>query len=154
MLHAKQASSKRKRSIYAVPVLSAAVGLSLSLASGASAAIGRPAADALTPKTATSHEIILCEEKISDVNLATSYVFDNDRAGNSRCSARLAQGGCAIGMVLGSDEGCSSCSTSTSIAWPAGRYSNPPSYRTKTARKFAIATKRRHVPQRRRQVDV
>ena len=34
------------------------------------------------------------------------------------------------------------------------RYSNPPSYRTKTARKFAIATKRRHVPQRRRQVDV
>ena len=148
MLHAKQASSKRKRSIYAVPVLSAAVGLSLSLASGASAAIGWPAGDALTPKTATSHEIILCEEKISDVNLATSYVFDNDRAGNSRRSARLAQGGCAIGMVLGSDEGCSSCSTSTySIAWPAGRYSNPPSYRTKTARKFAIATKRRHVPQ-------
>ena len=45
MLHAKQASSKRKRSIYVVPVLSAAVGLSLSLASGASAAIGGPAAD-------------------------------------------------------------------------------------------------------------
>ena len=51
MLHAKQASSKRKPSIYAVPVLSAAVGLSLSLASDALAAIGRPAADALTSKT-------------------------------------------------------------------------------------------------------
>jgi hypothetical protein len=43
MSHAKQASTKRKRSINAVPVLSAA-GLSLSLASGASAAISRPAA--------------------------------------------------------------------------------------------------------------
>jgi hypothetical protein len=82
MSHAKQASSKRKRSIYAVPVLSAAVGLSLSLASGASAAIGRPAADALTPKTGMSHEITLREEEISDVSLATSYLFHND--GTSR----------------------------------------------------------------------
>src|SRR6478672_7749070 len=112
MLHAKQASSKRKRSINAVPVLSAAVGLSLSLASGASAAIGRPAADALTPKTGMSHEITLCEEEISDVSLATFYIFDNERAGTSRRGARLAQGcgGCGIGMFVGSDEGCSSCS--------------------------------------------
>jgi hypothetical protein len=55
MSHAKQASTKRKRSINAVPVLSAA-GLSLSLASGASAAI-KPAADMPTPKTGMSHEI-------------------------------------------------------------------------------------------------
>jgi hypothetical protein len=59
-----------KRSINAVPVLSAA-GLSLSLASGASAAIGGPAADVLTPKTGMSHEITLCEEEITDVSLAT-----------------------------------------------------------------------------------
>jgi hypothetical protein len=149
MSHAKQASSKRKRSINAVPALSAAVGLSLSLASGASAAIGRPAADALTPKTGMSHEITLCEEEISDVSLATFYIFDNERAGTSRRGARLAQGsgGCGIGMVVGSDEGCSSCSTSTySVAWPLGRYGNPPSYRTKTARKYAKATKHRHLP--------
>ena len=148
MSHAKQASTKRKRSINAVPVLSAA-GLSLSLASGASAAIGRPAADMLTPKTGMSHEITLCEEEISDVSLATFYIFDNERAGTSRRGARLAQGcgGCGIGMFVGSDEGCSSCSTSTySAAWPVGRYGNPPSYRTKTARKYANATKRRHVP--------
>ena len=44
MSHVKQASTKRKRSINAVPVLSAA-GLSLSLASGASAAIGRRGAE-------------------------------------------------------------------------------------------------------------
>ena len=72
MSHAKQASTKRKRSINAVPVLSAA-GLSLSLASGASAAIGRPAADMPTPKTGISHEITLCEEEISDVSLATFF---------------------------------------------------------------------------------
>jgi hypothetical protein len=76
MSHAKQASTKRKRSINAVPVLSAA-GLSLSLASGASAAISRPAADMPTPKTGISHEITLCEEEISDVSLATFYVFDH-----------------------------------------------------------------------------
>ena len=77
MSHAKQAWTKRKRSINAVPVLSAA-GLSLSLASGASAAISRPAADMPAPKTGISHEITLCEEEISDVSLATFYVFDNE----------------------------------------------------------------------------
>jgi hypothetical protein len=98
MSHAKHASTKRKRSINAVPVLSAA-GLSLSLASGASAAIGRPAADMLTPKTGMSHEITLCEEEISDVSLATFYIFDNEGAGTSRRGLKLAQGcgGCGGG---------------------------------------------------------
>ena len=82
MSHAKQVSTKRKRSINAVPVLSAA-GLSLSLASGASTAIGGPA-DMPTPKTGMSHEITLCEEEISDVSLATFYVFDNENAGTFR----------------------------------------------------------------------
>jgi hypothetical protein len=154
MSHAKQASTKRKRSINAVPVLSAA-GLSLSLASGASAAIGRPAADVLTPKTGMSHEITLCEEKISDVSLATFYIFDNERAGTSRRGLKLAQGCGGCGgcggkkrwLWWGGDGGYSGCSTSTySVAWPVGRYGNPPSYSTKTARKYAQATKRRHVP--------
>jgi hypothetical protein len=70
----------------AVPVLSAA-GLSLSLASGASAAIARPAADVLTPKTGMRHEITLCEEEISDVSLATFYIFDNERR-SFRCRNR------------------------------------------------------------------
>src|SRR6478672_2872098 len=101
MLHAKQASSKRKRSINAVPVLSAAVGLSLSLASGASAAIGGPPADMLTPKTGMSHEITLCEEEISDVSLATFYIFDNERDGTSRRGLKLAQGCCGCGCGIG-----------------------------------------------------
>ena len=153
MSHAKQASTKRKRSINAVPVLSIA-GLSTSLASGASAAIGRPAADVLTPKTGMSHEITLCEEEISDVRLATFYIFDNERAGPSRRGLKLAQGcgGCGGGgkkrwLWWGGDGDYSGGSTSTySVAWPVGRYGNPPRYSTKTPRKYAHATKRRHVP--------
>ena len=122
MSHAKQASTKRKRSINAVPVLSAA-GLSLSLASGASAAIGRPAADVLTPKTGMSHEITLCEEEISDVSLATFYIFDNERAGTSRRGLKLAQGCGGCGgcggkkrwLWWGGDGGYSGCSPSLPI---------------------------------------
>ena len=121
MSHAKQASTKRKRSINAVPVLSAA-GLSLSLASGASAAISRPAADMPTPKTGISHEITLCEEEISDVSLATFYVFDNENAGTFRRRMKLAQGGCG-GGGSGGGEGCASCAVSTySGAAPFGSY--------------------------------
>ena len=150
MSHAKEASTKRKRSISAVPVLSAA-GLSLSLASGASAAISRPAADVLTPKTGTSHEITLCEEEISDVSLATFYIFDNERAGTFRRGLKLAQGcggcGCGFGCGGGGDGGGGGCSTSTySVVSPVGQYSSPPSYWTRTARKYAHASKRRHVP--------
>jgi hypothetical protein len=143
MSHGKQASTKRKRSINAVPVLSAA-GLSLSLASGASAAIGT-AADVLTPKTEMSHEITLCEEEISDISLATFYIFDNERAGTSRRGLKLAQGcgGCGCGV----GGGCvAETQTSTyPVAWPVGRYGYPPRYSTKSARKYARATKRRHV---------
>ena len=67
MSPAKQ-SPNRKRLKKTVPVLRAAAGLSLSLASGASAA---PAPDMPTPHTGAGHEIILAEEEISDVSLAT-----------------------------------------------------------------------------------
>ena len=137
MSHAKQASTKRKRSINAVPVLSAA-GLSLSLASGASAAIGRPAADLLTPKTGMNHEITLCEEEISDVSLATFYVFDNENAGTFRRRIKLAQGGGCGGGGCG--EGCASCAVSTySGAAPFGSYVTPPRYSKPTRKRRAGA---------------
>ena len=60
-----------------VPVLGAA-GLSLSLAGGASAATGGPAAEMLTRDTGVSHEIALREEQVSDVSLATFYVFGKE----------------------------------------------------------------------------
>ena len=68
--------SKRKSRTKAIPVLGAA-GL-LSLAGGASTATGGPAANIPTPQIAPSHEITLGEEEISDVSLATFFVFDKE----------------------------------------------------------------------------
>jgi hypothetical protein len=133
MSHAKQSSTKRKRSINAVPVLSAA-GLSLSLASGASAAIGRPAAD-----MPTSHEITLCEEEISDVSLATFYVFDNEKAGTFRRCIRLAAGGCGGCGGCGDGGGGEGCASSYSGAAPFGSYVTPPHYSKPTRKRRAGA---------------
>ena len=71
MSRAKQPSQRKRRS-RALPALGAA-GLSFSLASGASAA---PAANIPTRSVDLSHEFILAEEEVSDVSLATFYVFD------------------------------------------------------------------------------
>ena len=138
MSHAKQASTKRKRSINAVPVLSAA-GLSLSLASGASAAIGRPAADMPTPKTGISHEITLCEEEISDVSLATFYVFDNEKAETFRRRIKLAAGGCGGCGGCGDGGGGEGCASSYSGAAPFGSYVTPPRYSKPTRKRRAGA---------------
>ena len=101
MSHAKQAS-KRKHRACAVPLLGAA-GLSLSLASGASAGTGAAATDMPTQKTGVSHEITLGEEEISDVSLATFYVFDKENVGISRPGVQLAHRGC------GGCRGCRGC---------------------------------------------
>jgi hypothetical protein len=90
----KQAS-KRKRGTKAVPVLGAA-GLTLSLAGGASAnVVGAPAADMPTTRNiAPGAEITLAEEEISDVSLATFYVFDKENTASQRAGTQLAWGGC------------------------------------------------------------
>jgi hypothetical protein len=101
MSHAKQAS-KRKRRSKAVPMLGAA-GLSLSLASSASAASSGAAAEVLTRNTGVTHEITLREEEICDVSLATFYVFDKDSVETLRPRPRLAAGGgCGGGCPCGS----------------------------------------------------
>ena len=87
MLHAKQAS-KRKRRSKAVPILGAA-GL-LSLASGAVAQAAGPAANLPTRTIEPSHELTLGEEEVFDVSLATFYVFDRENAPGFR----LVRGGC------------------------------------------------------------
>ena len=106
MSRAKQ-GAERKRRGKAVPVLGAA-GLSLTLASGASAATEAPVADVLTHNAGASHEITLSEEEISDVSLATFYVFDKENAGAFRPGVlRLAMGGgggcagCAVAVAAG-----------------------------------------------------
>ena len=98
--------SKQKHRACAVPLLGAA-GLSLSLASGASAATESPAPDVPTRNTAASHEITFSEEEIADVSLATFYVFDKENIGTSEPGVQLAHRGC--GGCHGCHRGCRGC---------------------------------------------
>jgi hypothetical protein len=137
MSHTKQAS-KRKRRSKTVPVLGAA-GLSLSLASGASTATTAPAADMLT-RTPAGHEIRLTDEEISDVSLATFYVYDKENAATLRPGRRLAGAGCACGgcagcACLGGCGGCWTGTNYTSSVYDGG--TNPPPQLVKPAHKRA-----------------
>jgi hypothetical protein len=87
MSHAKYASKQRNRT-KAVTVLGVAG--ALSLAGGASAAAVGPTGETPTEKTAPV--IGLAEEEISDVSLATFYVFDNENAVAPRPGLQLARG--------------------------------------------------------------
>src|SRR5271170_1155414 len=103
MSRAKQAS-KPKRGSKALPVLGAA-GLSLSLASGAS---GGPAVTMPTPNTGASREITLADEEISDVSLATFYVFDKENSRTFRPELQFVRGG-GCGGGCGGGGGCRGC---------------------------------------------
>ena len=109
MSSTKQAS-KIKRRTKAVPVMGAA-GL-FSLAGGvgvAAASTGGPAADLPLQKVTPSHEIILGEEELSDVSLATFYVIDKENAAAGKSGIRVARGcgGCGgHGGGCGGHGGC------------------------------------------------
>ena len=95
MSHANKASKRRS---WAKAVTLGVAG-ALSLAGGASGAAVGPAGD--TPTENTAPVITLGEEEISDVSLATFYVFDNENAGTHRPGLQLAKrtrghGGCAV----------------------------------------------------------
>jgi hypothetical protein len=85
---------QRKRRRKAVPVLGVA-GLSLSLASGASAAMGGVSAHPLMP---VSQQMTLHEEQISDVSLAAFHVVDKETVGTQRPRVRVTAGACGIGL--------------------------------------------------------
>src|SRR5262249_61026554 len=103
MSQAKQAS-KRKRRSKALPVLGAA-GLSLSLAGTASAVPGGPATNFSPPGNGDGNRVTLHEEEISDVSLATFYVFDKEGEGTSSM-VQLVVHGCG---------GCDGCGGS--LCW-------------------------------------
>jgi hypothetical protein len=111
MRHAKQASKKTRRR-KSLPVLGAA-GLSLSLASGASAAVLDLSANLPAPTASVSQQMSLHDEEISDVSLATFHVFDKEN--KQRLRARLAMGG--------GGGGCGCC-----FACACGSSNNPPAY--------------------------
>jgi hypothetical protein len=109
MSSTKQAS-KIKRRTKAVPVMGAA-GL-FSLAGGvgvAAAATGGPAADLPLQKITPSHEIILGEEELSDVSLATFYVIDKENAAAVKSGIRVARGCGGCGGCGGRGCGCRGC---------------------------------------------
>jgi hypothetical protein len=84
-------TSKRKRRSKAVPI---AAGLSLALASEASIATPAPSLDMMTRTAREHHEIVLYEEEIFDLSLATFRVFDNEKVGACRAGKQhIAFGG-------------------------------------------------------------
>jgi len=119
MARTKQASKRNRRS-KAVPVLGAA-GLSLSLASGASAST---AADVTPQNTSPNHEIFLGEEEISDVSLSTFYVFDKENAAQPQFGEKVARGcgcrGCRCGGCRCGWRGCGGCGGCGGCCWSWG----------------------------------
>ena len=89
MSRSKQTSKGRGRSRV---VTALGIAGALSLTGGASAS------NSATQNTAP---VILAEEEISDISLATFHVFDKERAGIHRPRARLAMGvgGCGCGCA-------------------------------------------------------
>ena len=138
MLRAKR-GFKRKHGSKAVSVLGA-TSLSLSLASGASAATDVAGAGPLNRNSLVGHEVLLCEEEISDVSLATFYVFENEHAATVPPRVRLAMAGCGCPCGIG----CGELPTSTDYGASTFRsYANPPSYSIRPARKYAHTPKRK-----------
>jgi hypothetical protein len=86
-------SSIGKRRSKALSALGFA-GMSLSMASGACASTSEASANTSPPSQ--KHELFLGEEEISDVSLATFYVFDKENAGPPPLfqKRRLTLGGC------------------------------------------------------------
>jgi hypothetical protein len=138
MSHAKQAPAKRRRLRKALPALGAA-GLSLTLASAASStALGGKAADMLTQGVGVSQQMILSEEEIWDVSLATFYVFDDEGTATSRRGVRLAAGGCGCGCG-----GCSGGGDSSSVYQaPVTTWNNAGALSVAPARKVVQTPKR------------
>jgi len=138
MSHAKQAPAKRRRLRKALPALGAA-GLSLTLASAASStALGGKAADMLTQGIGASQQMNLSEEEISDVSLATFYVFDDEGTATSRRGVRLAAGGCGCGCG-----GCSGGGDSSSVYQaPVTTWNNAGALSVAPARKVVRTPKR------------
>jgi len=102
MARAKQAS-KRMRLKTALPIWGAA-GVSFAMAGSASAAVAPTANTPLQP-TAPLPILTLGEEEISDVSLATFYVFDNETFGTQSLGVQLARA-CGGGRCGGGGGRC------------------------------------------------
>jgi hypothetical protein len=109
----KKQSTKQERLKKALPVLGIA-GVSFSLVGGAAASASAPTADIPSQNTSPRQEIFLGEEELSDVSLATFYVFDKEGIAKSQSGQQLAWwrcGGCGRcgGCAWRGCGGCGGC---------------------------------------------
>jgi hypothetical protein len=107
MSQAKRESTRRRKG-KAAPVLGAA-GL-LALASGASAEV--PVIKPMQNGGAGQQQLLLGEEEVSDVSLATFYVFDKETADSVKPGVQFVRGGgcgCGGGHGCGGGGGCRGC---------------------------------------------
>jgi hypothetical protein len=101
----KQASKqKRTTKAAAVKVLGAA-GLGFSLVGSASASTMPTAGIPQSDNTSPNQRFVLSDEEMSDVSLATFYVFDKENVGSGVQEARGC-GGCRGGGGCGGCRGC------------------------------------------------
>src|SRR3984885_3608972 len=119
----KKQSTKQKRLKKALPVLGIA-GVSFSLVGGATASASAPTADIPSQNTSARQEIFLSEEELSDVSLATFYVFDKENTAKPQAGQQLAWwrcggcgrcGGCAW-------RGCGGCGGCGGWCWVSGGF--------------------------------
>jgi hypothetical protein len=105
-------STKRKVRSKTMPVLGVA-GITFSLLTGGSAALAHPSLE--QPSAGHSHDVVLKDEEVSDVSLATFYAFDReDQGGVPRL--RLAAG-----------ISCAACATCAgACAWGGNYYGYGP----------------------------
>jgi hypothetical protein len=104
MSHAKRVST-RKRGGKTMPALGAAGFLALASGASAEAPVGTS-----TPNTGVSRQVFLGEEEISEVSLATFYVFHTENVGSRKPGVQLARGGGGCGGCGGGGcRGCGGC---------------------------------------------
>jgi len=107
MSKVKQASKRKGLTKCAgVPALGAA-GLSLSLVGSASATAVATADVPQSLNTAPNQRLVLSEEEMVDVSLATFYVFDKENGAGGL--TQVARGGGGCGGCRGGGGGCRGC---------------------------------------------
>jgi hypothetical protein len=105
MPRVKQASKQKRKTKAAAAKVLGAAGLSFSLVGSASASTMPTAGIPQSDNTSPNQRFVLSEEEISDVSLATFYLFDRENVG-SRVQLARGCGGC--GGCRGGG-GCGGC---------------------------------------------
>jgi hypothetical protein len=110
MPRVKLASKQKRKTKAAVKVLGAA-GLSFSMVGSTSASTMPTAGIPQSDNTSPNQRFVLSEEEMSDVSLATFYVFDRENVGGGVQLARGGCGGCGgcRGCGGGGCRGCAGC---------------------------------------------